>query len=82
MTALQKLYNAIKNDDSIQKCTLGWNALLLDIERRYRKPIPKTDDEFTNDLLDSAIVESKKGLLHDRLFSFKTQIELARKFFN
>lgn len=49
------------NDPSIQRYSMGWVEVIAMIEARYKTPIKKTTDVFTDDLLlDALLVTSGK----------------------
>lgn len=64
MKALKSLYNGIMNDYSIQRYSLGWESIVGKLEKRY-KNIPKTDEQFENDLLCDALMVAKGSLRKD-----------------
>ena len=72
---LKQLYNAITNDYSIQRYSLGYVDVLESIERRY-KTIERTNDEFTDELLLKAIVLSK-GNLRKTLVAFSRELSIS-----
>ena len=72
---LAKLYNAIKNDASIQHMSLGWSTIIDSIERLHRTTIIRTDEQFTKQLLLDAIVVSK-GILKHQLEAFARELDI------
>ena len=64
MKALKSLYNGIMNDYSIRHCSLGWQDIVLKLEKRYKK-IEKTDEQFKNELLINALYFTNGSLRKD-----------------
>lgn len=64
MEALKSLYNGIMNDYSIRRYTMGWQDIVTKLEKRY-KNIPKTDEQFENELLFNALTVAKGSLRKD-----------------
>lgn len=64
MKALKSLYNGIMNDYSIRRYSMGWQDIVLKLEKRY-KNIPKTDEQFENELLFNALNVAKGSLRKD-----------------
>ncbi len=64
MKELKSLYNAILNDYSIRRYTTAWQDIISKLERRY-KNIKKTDEQFENKLVLSAISVTKGSLKKD-----------------
>jgi len=62
MTQLKKLYNGIMNDASIQRYSMTWVEVVVMIKMRYKTPIIKTDEVFTNDLLLDALLVTRGKL--------------------
>jgi hypothetical protein len=75
--ALRRLYNAIMNDASIQHFTLGWKSV-VDLAERTHHTIEKTDEQFTNELLDLTIKRST-GELRSILEAFKRELDINRE---
>ena len=64
MKALKSLYNGIMNDYSIRRYSMGWQDIITKLEKRY-KNIPKTDEQFKNELLFNALTVAKGSLRKD-----------------
>ena len=76
MKALKSLYNGIKNDYSIQRYSLVWKDIVTKLEKRY-KHIPKTNEQFENNLVINALQVSKGSLYRDiKCFSRELDINV------
>ncbi len=64
MKELKSLYNAIMNDHSIMRYSMGWQVIVEKLERRY-KTIPKTDEQFEDEVLFNALLVVKGSLRKD-----------------
>lgn len=73
MENVKKLYNAISNDYSLRRYTTLCGDVLKSIKNRYRTPIDKTDEQFTEALLLTVIQESK-GSFRKRLEQFAREL--------
>lgn len=71
---LRDLYNAIKNDASIRRYSLGWVDIVEMIGRRYQT-IEKTDIQFSDELLREAISMTSGGL-RDKLEIFAKELSI------
>jgi len=71
---LKRLYNAIKQDYSIQRYSLGWSDVITALDKRYKKPIPVTKESFENFLLLEAI---SKGSLKETLEAFARELNIS-----
>jgi len=74
-TPLKRLYNAIKGDYSIQRYTLGWTDVIGALDKRWKKGIPVTSEDFENSLLLEAINVSK-GSLKATLEGFARELNI------
>jgi hypothetical protein len=71
---LRGLYNAIRNDTSIRRYSLGWSDIVDIIGRRYHT-IEKTDVQFSDKLLLEAISITSGGL-KNRLEIFAKELSI------
>ena len=74
MKELKSLYNGIMNDYSIRRYTTRWEDVVQKIEKRY-KNIPRTDEEFVNELLFNAL-NVTKGSLHEDIKCFARELSI------
>ena len=74
MKEFKSLYNGIMNDYSIRRYTLGWTSIIEKLDRRYRS-IPKTDEQFGNNLVVGAL-RVAKGSLHKDIKNFAKELSI------
>ena len=77
---LIKLYNGIQNDYSIQRYSLGWEAVLKEI-KKVVKNIPETDDEFYDEILLNSI-KITSGNLNTVLKQFAKELSINKDTMN
>jgi hypothetical protein len=78
MQQLKKLYNGIINDVSIQRYSMGWSDVVTMIEARYKTPIKKTNEVFTDDLLLDALLVTS-GKLRKSIESMISELQINNK---
>ena len=76
MKHLKSLYNGILNDHSIQRYSLNWIDIIEQLEKRFRKEIPRTDEEFSEDVLTNSIATTR-GKLQQSLIAFAKEISIS-----
>ena len=74
MKELKSLYNAILNDASIQRYSLGWKTITDAIKKRY-KTIELTDEQFSDRRVKEAITVSK-GNLKSAIEAFARELSI------
>jgi hypothetical protein len=72
---LISLYNGIMNDYSIRRYSMGWQDIVTKIEKRY-KNIPKSDEQFVDELLHNAL-NVTTGSLHKDIDSFRRELNIS-----
>lgn len=72
---LVNLYNAIQNDYSIQRYSLGWKDVQELISKRY-KNIPKSDVQFSDGVVTDAIEVLKQGKLLETIQAFGRELSI------
>lgn len=74
MKNLEKLYNAINQDYSIKKYTLGWEDV-LNLLKNKLKDIPNENVQFSNEILLDCI-NNTKGKLNKELKMFAKELKI------
>ncbi len=72
---LNKLYNGIMNDGSIQRYTMGWKDVVAGIKKKLKK-IAKTKDDFENFLVADALKACTDDKLKSTILSFAKELDM------
>ena len=66
------------NDHSIQRYSMGWKDVTEAIERRYKLPIDKTNEQFEDKLIQNAISVTR-GSIKAKLISFAKELSISHE---
>lgn len=75
-TALEKLYNGIKNDYSIQKYSLGWSDVTEAIEKELKGKITKDEKQSFENYLVADAVKVATGKVKELIEAFARELSI------